>query len=151
MCLKSHCYMQIESSGLEPQALTPQAKRPHLLFLLLAEGSLLGHQWQWDAPIVVHGTVKDHFFKGPLHEINVFLLLEKDQRGKKNQSLDASALGDCHLTHSEMFMVGVLIVDCHQYRTDWVSYRKSTQWNTCNTQPIKGTRPICDLHHLRSA
>lgn len=71
----------------------------------------MGRQWQGDAPIVVHGTVTNHFFKGPLHEVNVFLLLEKDKRDT-NQSLDASALGDCHLTHTEKCMAGLCTVDC---------------------------------------
>ena len=32
--------------------------------------------------MVVRGTVTNHFLEGPLHEVDVFLLLGKDKREK---------------------------------------------------------------------
>lgn len=75
-------------------------------------------QWQRDAPVVVHGTVMNHFLKGPLHEVNIFLLLEKKnktkQKGKNPLSLAASALGGRQLIHTEMFTEGLVILDRHR-------------------------------------
>lgn len=75
---------------------TPQAKRAHLLFFLLAVGLLLGCQRQGDAPIVIHAAVMDHFLKGPLHEVNVFPIL-----GKKRKKKPPAVTG-CFLLHRQL-------------------------------------------------
>lgn len=72
--------LELKARGWGPKVLTTQAKRAHPLLLLLAEGPLLGCQWQGDASVVVHGAVINHFFKGPLHEVNVFLVLGKEKK-----------------------------------------------------------------------
>lgn len=99
---------QPEARGWGQKVLTTQAERTHPLLLLLPEGSLLGCQWQGDTSVVVHGAVINHFFKGPLYEINVFLVLGKE---KRPLSLDASAHGDPQLLHTEMVTVGRFLVD----------------------------------------
>lgn len=103
----------------------------------------MGRQWQGDAPVVVHGTVTDHFFKGPLHEINVFLLLEKDKWEKNVLSLDASAVRDHRLIHAEMLTEG-FIVDCHHSPTQDRS-EKPQESHTMDYYAAQ-TRSELDLH-----
>jgi hypothetical protein len=81
---------------------TPQAKRAHLLLFLLAVGLLLGCQRQGDAPIVIHAAVMDHFLKGPLHEVNVFPILEK-KREKNPPTVTGCFLLHRQLPHTRAF------------------------------------------------
>lgn len=69
-----------KAQGAAEETPTPQAERPHLLLFLLTIGLLLGCQRQWDAPIVIHAAVMDHFLKGSLHEVNVFPILRKKRK-----------------------------------------------------------------------